>query len=153
PRLLERLRAGHVKYFGSGEQLLNNTFVLNLVEVIFSVLDRPDSIGQVYNITDGTLMSKRDFISTVATLAEYPVPRAAVPLGVARLLTRLCETVYRLLGKTEAPLLSQARFKFLGLNLDFSIEKARRELGYEPKYTFQEGMQQTIDWFRAENRL
>ncbi|MFN0054147.1 MAG: NAD-dependent epimerase/dehydratase family protein, partial [Planctomycetales bacterium] len=107
PRLLERLRTGQVKYFGSGEQLLNNTFVLNLVEVIFSVLERPESIGQVYNITDGTLMSKRDFISTVATLAKYPIPRAAVPLGLAWLLTRLCETVYRLRGKTEAPLLSQ----------------------------------------------
>ena len=36
-------------------------------------------------------------------------------------------------GATEAPLLTQARLKFLGLNLDLSIEKARRELGYAPR--------------------
>jgi nucleoside-diphosphate-sugar epimerase len=41
----------------------------------------------------------------------------------------------------------------LGLNLDFSIEKARRELGYKPRVTFKEGMHQTIDWFRKEGRL
>jgi nucleoside-diphosphate-sugar epimerase len=98
-------------------------------------------------------VSKRDFISTVATLAGYEVPRSAVPLGVARLLTTVSENVYRWLGKKEAPLLSNARFKFLGLNLDFSIEKARRVLRYKPRVTFREGMQQTIDWFRQEGKL
>lgn len=153
PRLLARLKAGQVKYFGSGEQLMNNTFVGNLVDVIFDVLDKPQTVGEVFNVTDGGLVSKRDFISTVATLAGYEVPRAAVPLGLARLLTALSEKIYRWLGKKEAPLLSNARFKFLGLNLDFSIEKARRELGYKPRVTFKEGMQQTIDWFRKEGKL
>jgi nucleoside-diphosphate-sugar epimerase len=153
PRLLERLKSGQVKYFGTGEQLMNNTFVVNLVDAIFEALDRPEAIGEVYNVTDGKLVSKRDFISTVATEAGYGVPQAAVPLGVAKVLTRVSEKVYRFLGKKEAPLLSNARFKFLGLNLDFSIEKARRQLGYQPRFTFQEGMKQTIDWFREQKLL
>lgn len=153
PKLLERLKAGQVKYFGTGEQLMNNTFVLNLADVIFDVLEKPETIGQIYNVTDGGLVSKRDFISTVATLAGYQVPRAAVPMGVARFLTTVSENVYRWLGKKEAPLLSNAKFKFLGLNLDFSIEKAKRELGYTPRFTFQEGMKQTIDWFREQGKL
>jgi nucleoside-diphosphate-sugar epimerase len=153
PRLLDRLKAGQVKYFGSGEQLMNNTFVGNLVDVIFDVLERSETVGEIFNVTDGSLVSKRDFISTVATLAGYEVPRAAVPLKLARLLTILSEKTYRWLGKKEAPLLSNARYKFLGLNLDFSIEKARRELGYQPRVTFQEGMHQTIDWFRKEGKL
>lgn len=153
PRLLERLKAGQVKYFGTGEQLMNNTFVLNLVDVIFDVIDKPEAIGQIYNVTDGALVSKRDFISTVATLAGYEVPRAAVPLRVARLLTTASEKAYRWLGKREAPLLSNAKYKFLGLNLDFSIEKAKRELGYLPRFTFQEGMTQTIDSLREEGKL
>jgi len=81
------------------------------------------------------------------------VPRAAVPLQLARVLTALSEKVYRWLGTREAPLLSNARFKFLGLNLDFSIDKARRQLGYKPRVTFREGMEQTIDWFRSEGKL
>jgi nucleoside-diphosphate-sugar epimerase len=153
PRLLERLRAGQVKYFGSGAQLLNNTYVENLVEAVFAVIDRPQTIGETFNITDDVLVSKRDFISTFATLAGYDVPRAAVPLWLARWLTRASEWLYRALGRTEAPLLSNARFKFLGLNLDFSIEKARRMLGYQPAVTFQEGARRTIAWFRAAQRL
>ena len=153
PRLLERLKSGQVKYFGTGEQIMNNTFVLNLVDSIFGALDNPKTIGQIYNVTDGVCVSKRDFISTVATEAGYAVPQAAVPLGVAKFLTKVSEKVYRFLGKKEAPLLSNARFKFLGLNLDFSIAKARRDLPYNPRYTFQEGMKQTIAWFREQKML
>ena len=153
PRLLERLKAGHVKYFGSGEQAMHNTFVGNLADAIFEALERPQAIGEVYNVTDGELVSKRDFISTVATLAGYEVPRLAVPLSFARLLTAVSETAYRLLGRPEAPQLSNARFNMLGRNLDFSIEKARRELGYNPRVPFRDAMQETIDWFRAEGKL
>ena len=45
-------------------------------------------------------------------------------------------------------MLTQARIKFLGLNLDFSIEKACRELGYAPRWTFDEGMRQTLAWYK-----
>ena len=42
------------------------------------------------------------------------------------------------------PLVNKARYKFLGLNLDFSTEKARRVLGYSPKYTTDEGLAEAI---------
>lgn len=153
PMLLAQLKLGHVKYFGSGEQLMNNTFVGNLVDAIYDVLDKPQTVGEIYNVTDGELVSKRDFISAVAINAGYEIPRLAVPLGVARMLTTFSEGLYRVLGKNEAPPLSQARFKFLGQNLDFSIDKARRELGYQPRVSFAEGMRQTVEWFRHEGKL
>ena len=152
PRLLERLKAKQVKFFGSGEQLLNNTYVGNLVDAVFLCLDKPEAVGEVYNITDDELVSKQRFISSAAELAGYAIPSGRVPLGLARMLTKSSERLWKLLKKKEAPLLSNARFKFLGLNLDFSIEKAKRELGYSPAVAFDEGMRMTIDWFR-ENHL
>ena len=153
PRLLERLQRGQVKFFGSGEQLMNNTYVGNLVDAVFLAVDQPQAIGGIYNITDGQLVSKRTFISTVAELAGYPVPTKSVPLGVAKLLTKISENLWRLLGKTEAPLLSNAKYKFLGLNLDFCIDRARRELGYVPRVPFAVGMQRTIEWFQQQQPI
>jgi nucleoside-diphosphate-sugar epimerase len=150
PRLLERLRRRQVKFLGSGEQLMNNTFVGNLVQAVFKAIECDEAAGEVYNITDGRLVSKREFITTIAELAGYPAPTGKVPLGVARVLARGMEGVWKLLGRKEAPLLSNARIKFLGLNLDFAIGKARRELGYAPQVDFQDAMRQTIDWFRDQ---
>ena len=52
----------------------------------------------------------------------------------------LVERTAKLLRANEPPLINKARYKFLGLNLDYSIEKARRVLGYEPPFTFEQGM-------------
>ena len=148
PRLLDRLQAGAVKYLGSGEQLMNNTYVGNLVDAIWLAVDHDEALGEVFNITDGTLVTKRDFIGGIARLAGLPEPTGSVPLGVARFLASVMEGTWRLLRKSEAPLLSSARIKFLGLNLDYSIGKARRELGYDPAVSFEEGMAETIEWCR-----
>ena len=145
PRLLERLRQGKVKYIGSGEQKLNNTYVGNLVDAVFLALDRQGVVGEVFNITDGRLVSKREFISTVAELAGLPAPTKRVPRQVARVLMKVGERVYRLLRKPEAPLLSSARYKFLALNLEYSIDKARTKLGYTPRIDFTEAIRATLE--------
>lgn len=153
PRLLLRLREGKFAYLGDGTKLMNNTFVGNLVEAVFAAFEKDAAVGQVYNIRDGRAVSKREFMETICGLCGYPKPTKHVPLGLAKVLARVMEGTYRLLGRTEAPLLSGARIKFLGLNLDYAIDKARRELRYDPAVDFAEGMQRTIDWFRATGEV
>ena len=153
PRILEKLRTQQFKFLGSGQTLLNNTYVGNLVDAVFLALAQDDKIGQVFNITDGALVTKRQFISTISNLAGYPTPTKSVPLGVAKVLAKLMESTWKLLDKQEAPLLNNARIKFLGLNLDFSIEKAKRELGYQPKVDFDTGMMAAIGWCRDAGLL
>ena len=153
PRLVDRIRAGVFRYLGTGEKLMNNTFVGNLVDAIFLALRNDAAVGQVFNITDGRTVTKKEFVGTIAQQAGLSAPTRHVPLPVARALAAAMESTWRLLGKKEAPLLSSARIKFLGLNLDYSIEKARRELQYTPHVDFTDGMRRTMDWFRSEKLL
>jgi nucleoside-diphosphate-sugar epimerase len=55
-------------------------------------------------------------------------------------------------GDPQPPRLTQARLKFLGLNLDFSIDRAHRELGYVPCYPFEQGLEQTVAWYKQANQ-
>ncbi|MEE2737496.1 MAG: NAD-dependent epimerase/dehydratase family protein [Planctomycetota bacterium] len=148
PRVLEKLQTKQLTLFGSGEQLMNNTYVGNLVDAIFLSLEHPNAIGEVFNVTDNTLVSKRVFFNTIADMAGLPRVTKHLPLPVARILAGLMESLFKLLKKEEAPILSKARFKFLGLNLAFSIEKIRNTLGYQPSWSFEEGMRQSIDSFQ-----
>jgi nucleoside-diphosphate-sugar epimerase len=148
PRLIANLRAGSVRYPGGGHRALNTIYVKNLVEAVFLVLDNPRAVGQVYNLTDGEKVTKRQFIETIADTLKLPHPTLTPPLWLARIVTWWSETLARLVGKKEAPLFTRARLKFLGLNLDFSIEKARRELGYNPRVGFERGMQETMAWYQ-----
>lgn len=153
PRLLERMKSGVFAFLGTPEKLMNNTYVKNLVQAIFLAIEHDDAVGHVFNITDGRLVSKQEFVETAARFADYPIPQKIIPLGVAKTLAKVLETTWKLLGKKEAPLLSNARIKFLGLNLDYCIDKARRELGYNPQIDYQDAMRETIDWFREQKML
>jgi nucleoside-diphosphate-sugar epimerase len=140
PRVLDRLRAGKFAFLGSPDKLMNNTFVGNLCEAIWLAIEHDDVVGEVFNIRDPRAVTKREFINTVCDAAGLPHQTKVVPLPVAKVLASAMESLWKLLGKQEAPLLNSARIKFLGLNLDYSIDKAIRKLRYQPSTDFTPAM-------------
>jgi nucleoside-diphosphate-sugar epimerase len=148
PRLIEALRKKQVPYFSGGRRALNTIYVGNLVDAIFLAIENPSAVGQAYNLTDGEFVSKRQYIDTVADGMGLPRPGRSVPLWLALFLAGIMERRARRRGDLEAPRLTRARVKFLGLNLDYSIEKAKRELHYQPRVSFAEGMRRTLAWYR-----
>jgi nucleoside-diphosphate-sugar epimerase len=152
PKLADNLQRGRVRYIGDASKLLMNTiYIGNLVDAIFLAIEKPEAIGQVYNLTDGDKVTKRKFFQTIADGLGLPRPRRKVPLFVAKIIARVLEWRARRIGMKHAPRLTQARLKLFGLNLDFSIEKAQRELGYAPKIGFDEGMKETLAWFKEQS--
>lgn len=148
PRLIAGLKARQVRYIGGGDKAMNCIFIGNLVEAVFLAIHHRETVGQVYNLTDGERVTKRQFLEAVADGLDLPHPKWSVPLWAARLIARWQGVLARWHVPPVGPPVTQASLKFLGLNLDFSIEKARRELGYNPRYPFEEGMKQTMAWYR-----
>ncbi len=144
PRLIDRLATGKFAYLGNPQKLMNNTFVGNLCQAIWLAIERDDVIGEVFNIRDPRAVTKQEFINTICDAAGIRRPDRAVPFPVARAMAAVLEGLWRLLRKQDAPLVNRARIKFLGLNLDFSIEKAMHDLGYDPASDFTEAMPETV---------
>ncbi len=153
PRMIEGLRQGTLRYPGGrGARALNTIFVGNLVQAVFLAVEREQAVGQVYNLTDDEFVSKRRFVEAVADAMNLPRPWRTPPLWLAYAVTWCAETLAHLRGAKEAPLFNFTRLKFLGLNLEFSIEKAKRELGYQPRVSFAEAMAETMAWYKEEFR-
>ena len=106
-----------------------------------------EAVGEVFNLTDGARVTKREFVGRVAELAGLRRPNRAIPLWLAWFLANLMERRAKRRGATEPPLVNKARYKFLGLNLDYSIAKAERVLGYRPPYTTEAGLVETMGEF------
>ncbi len=151
PRIIDNLRKGTVGYpGGKGQRVLNTIFVRNLVDAIFLAVDCIVAVGQVYNVTDGEFVSKRRFMEAVADALGLPRPTRHAPLWLVRLATWSAEKIARWQGKTEAPLYNYATLKFMGYNLDFSIDKIRRDLGYRPRLSFDDALYETMAWYKNE---
>lgn len=149
PRLMQKLKTKEVKYIGSSSYAMNNIFVGNLVHAAFLALDNPKAVGEVFNLTDGEKTSKKRFITSIAKGMNLPSPFfIPVPLWLAKLIASSMEKKALKNGAKQAPKVTRANIKFLGLNLDFSIEKAKRILGYAPIKTFDEGIAETLNWYK-----
>ncbi len=148
PRLVENIRSGKMKMIGNGQKKLNNTNVHNLVDAIVLAMESPDAVGETFNIRDERLVNRQEFVSAVTNEMGKPFP-PKVPEAVVRALVGVVEGGARLLGAKKAPLITKARLKFMAVNLDFSIEKAKRVLGYRPSVDFKQGMQEALQWARS----
>lgn len=56
--------------------------------------------------------------------------------------------IFEVLPIKGHPLLTRMAVKLFGTNQGFPIDKARRELGYEPEVDFDEGMNRVKVWLR-----
>jgi nucleoside-diphosphate-sugar epimerase len=150
PKLIARMETSKIHYLGGDRLALNAIYIGNLVDAIFLAVENPKGVGRIYNLTDGEAVSKRRFIEKIADAMGYRRPRQVLPRWLAALLVKVILRRIRRAGPTGKPPITFAQYKFLCLNLDFSIAKAHRELGYQPRVSFDEGMRQTMAWYKQK---
>ncbi len=107
PKLIHSLNRGLFTYFGSGQQALNCIYVKNLVEGIFLAAQSPAAVGEVFNLTDGQLVTKTQFVSRVAELAGIKPPTRHIPLPLARVLASVGRGDRQVPRRQESPVHQQ----------------------------------------------
>jgi nucleoside-diphosphate-sugar epimerase len=152
PKMLDALKNRRYAWIGSGNQLLNCIYVGNVVQATFLALENDKAVGQVFNLTDGEAVSRRRFIGAMVKTFGFAEPVTSIfPLWFAPAVAAIVEDFARMIGTKEPPFATRFRLKLLGLNLDFSVEKARRELGYQPRFGFDQGMERTLAWYKQQS--
>jgi nucleoside-diphosphate-sugar epimerase len=77
----------------------------------------------------------------------WNLPKALIwPVGL------LAEVMARLFGARHAPFLSRARVNLFYDSIQFSTKKAEKELAFYPRYSLEEGIKNTVRWYK-ENGL
>ena len=77
-------QAGQLHVLRIGRAALNCIYVKNLVSGIFLAAENPAAVGEVFNLTDGQTVTKKQFVGRVAELAGLKAPTRRLPLGLAR---------------------------------------------------------------------
>ncbi len=109
------------------------------------------NIGKRYLIT-GENISMYDLVKKIITLGGIDKMPKQVPLGIAKLVSKIKMTKYRYLGG-ELPLLDDTAIAVMSAGQFLNGEKAKSELGYEPKVTLEEGLKRTITWFEQNGYI
>lgn len=147
PRLVKALKTGRAMLVGNGDKETNVIYVENLCRAIELSLLNSTAYGQVYNLTDGQLITKRRLFDTICDQLGLPRVKLYIPKFAARL---ICEFATFASPFAPAPLkttlarYSRAAYRLVAVNQGFDISKAERELKYLERIPFEEGMSRTL---------
>ncbi|MEZ4770328.1 MAG: NAD(P)-dependent oxidoreductase [Caldilineales bacterium] len=142
---VEQIKAGSLVLLGRDDGLVNPSYIDNFVDGVLLALDSPAAAGETFNICDGIAVTYRDFYLRYAAMLGKTGLRT-VPAFVARgAASPPGRWLRRVMGK-QPPGPWSVHFRFNPSR--FSIDKARRLLGYTPRVSFDEGMRRTEAWLR-----
>ena len=130
--------------------IFSPVYVDNLVEGLARAASSDEAAGQVFTITDGVGVPNEEYFGRLFAMAGKKGPRV-LP---ARVLTGVASGIdagHRLLRRENE--MSANAVAYLSRRGTYSIEKARRVLGYEPRIGLDEGFRRTKAWLRAQDML
>ena len=146
--IVELLEEGGMVHIGGGRKPGGLTFVTNVVDVLLRAADSKSSVGQAYNASDGLDVTWRQYVDRLAEIVGVSSPRIVIPHRLAYLAGWAMEKTWGALRIKNRPLLTRMTAELFGTDQSFPIDKARRELGYEPEVDFDEGMRRVQAWLR-----
>ncbi len=145
------LRQRLMAYVDGGEATGGFTYVDNVAQAMLGAASSPHTIGEAYNIADGTNASWREYVTLFAQQLGAKLPWINLSFGTAIGLSRVFEAPHRYLGLSGRPLLTKHAVYLLGRNQEFPIEKARKAFGFAAEVSLEEGIRRSVAWL-AESR-
>lgn len=146
--LVAALRSGYLQLIDGGRGDAALAFVDNVVDVIARAADRPEAAGRIYNVTDGSRVSWRRYLTDLAQLVGARPPTLSVPLVAARAAAEVMERGARLLGRKERPLLTREAVTLLSSRRPVPIDRAVSELGFHP-ISYADAMNRVADYLHG----
>lgn len=120
-----------------GKMLWQPVFTWDVVAALMAALDRPQTIGHAYTIAGPQPITYREMLETLIRAAGLKTRLLPVPLAPLGPLVKFYER------NTKNPRVRHDQILRLQENKDFSIEEARRDLGFDP-ISFEEGIRRKI---------
>lgn len=144
-KLFRTIDSGRFRMFGSGETLWHPVYIDDLVQGLLLAGEHPAATGRTYIIASERWVTLNALVAGIADALGVPRPHGRLPFWPLEVGAVLCEALFRPLG-IEPPL-HRRRVAFFVKNRAFSIERAKRELGYTPKVPVEEGLKRTAAWY------
>ena len=149
PRVVPVLRSGKAPIIGSGENLLNIIYAGDVAAGAILAANHPGAVGQTYNLSSRGEVTQRKLVDTLCDALGLPRVSKRVPFFLAWQMAFWSEFFAKLLMKKKPPRITRRAIYLIGRPPLFSIDKARTELGWEPRMPIEEGVRQTLDWLLA----
>ena len=148
--IARHIRLGSMALIGGGRAAGGFCYVDNVVDAMLAAARSRAAEGEAYNVSDGTGGTWREYVDALADGLGFRRPWMDIPTPVAFALARGMEAGWSILGVRQRPLLTRHATYLFSRNQEFPNAKARRDLGFVPAVSFEEGIRRTVQWLRNQ---
>ncbi|MGB7293304.1 MAG: NAD-dependent epimerase/dehydratase family protein [Thermodesulfobacteriota bacterium] len=150
PRIVQAAKKGILFPMGSGHRWVSPCHVDNLAHALVLSAESANLGGNIYFINDGVKIEHIEFLTKLLGAARIEwVPKFTIPYTIAYGVAYAMETLFRIVNSQNPPVLTRFAVAALAGSRSYSIEKAKREIGYKPIINMDEGLRQLADWIRG----
>jgi nucleoside-diphosphate-sugar epimerase len=135
---------------GSGKNIVPVVYVRDVAQgLIKAGTASEEVIGEAYTIADDRRVTQAEYLNAMADFLQVPPVSRKLPYVALYAAGRTAEMLWQAMGrrKSAPPPVTTYGVTLLGGNQEFSIEKARHELGYQPEYDVIRGVHEGVNWY------
>lgn len=149
--MFRRVQKGSFPFFGPGQALYHPVYIDNFVDAFELAAEKPAGRGQTYLIADEKYYTIKEIVQKIATIMEVDLKIVHLPFWPLYAVSTAVEFAFKPLPWD--PPLFRRRADWFRQNRAFKIDKARRELEYNPGVDLDTGLRLTYEWYRDKGYL
>ena len=144
PRLERLISKKRYITIGKGDALVDVTCLGNFLDAVSCAIDADAAaLYKFYNISNGDARSFKAIVAAYANRHGNQLKHRNIPLLPVLIYAKIIETIASLIpGKTWEPAITTYGLRQVTRTLRLDISGAKRNLGWSPRLTFEEGMEE-----------
>jgi nucleoside-diphosphate-sugar epimerase len=148
-RFFRMIHKGNPIMFGNGHNKRSMSYLDNTIQGMLLAEKTPQANGQIYWIADEKPYETIEIYGTIANIFGTKLKPRKVP-GLASF---ICRIVDRVLQAADMYITEFHVAGEMDRSIACDVSKAKKELGYNPEVSLEEGMRRSIDWARKHQGL
>lgn len=151
-KMIKLIKSEKFIIIGNGENLLHLIYIDDLIDGVMKII-RGRGKNETYIMAGQKPIKLRDLVSLIQQNLKIKKKIRKIPWVTAYLVALIFETFYNLGYKLlpiffkNEPFLSKMKVQTLTDNWFYDIGKAKKDLGFNPKVSYDTGIRKVVDWY------
>jgi nucleoside-diphosphate-sugar epimerase len=145
--VLGLIKHGRMLSPGKGDQLGSWAYTFDIADLLLQMAEDDRATGEAFNVKNADITSRELMEKLIDLLDIKDAKIRSIPVFLVRFVGGLGSAYGKLFRRKNRPLITRHIARTVANHHTYSIEKAKKILGWTPKFSFDDALKKTVDWF------
>jgi len=147
-KFINLIASGKYLTVGSGRNRIQLVYIDDLIQGFVKALGNPKAYNEDFIVTGEKPITIAEIENTITEIVGKKIKKIKTPRLAAYIPAFILELFYKMGFKLTGPepIISKEKIDLMTVDRSYSIDKAKKLLGYKPKMDFKEGIKEVYLW-------